>query len=156
MANSLRCMRSTSSSIMMQLTKALRDTAAHGSSGSQMVGFIGHRYSKTEREWQFLVHWLGYEPKEPDATWEPLGTLVVDVPVRVQSYARTIRNASDRSMVMAAVEELSAKLADSPLSGGEVLCVWAHWGCLFPGLGPFGCKLDWDRSCWGTDSQKAF
>ncbi|OWZ13978.1 hypothetical protein PHMEG_00012616 [Phytophthora megakarya] len=47
--------------------------------------FIEHRYNPERGRWELLVSWLGLQAIED--SWEPLSTLLQDVPVKVCEYA---------------------------------------------------------------------
>ncbi|POM66562.1 Hypothetical protein PHPALM_17559 [Phytophthora palmivora] len=46
--------------------------------------FIEHRYNQELGRWELLVSWLGLQAIEN--SWEPLSTLLQDVPVKVREY----------------------------------------------------------------------
>ncbi|OWZ01299.1 hypothetical protein PHMEG_00027342, partial [Phytophthora megakarya] len=51
-------------------------------------GFRDHRFNEESRRWELLVSWVGLQAIED--SWEPLSTLLQDVPVKVRDYVATI------------------------------------------------------------------
>ncbi|ETN07858.1 hypothetical protein PPTG_12401 [Phytophthora nicotianae INRA-310] len=47
-------------------------------------GFSGHRLNQQLKRWELLVAWMGLQAIEN--SWEPIITLLQDVPVRVRDY----------------------------------------------------------------------
>ncbi|KAE9037280.1 hypothetical protein PF010_g33342, partial [Phytophthora fragariae] len=50
-------------------------------------GFLEHRFNEEFERWELLVSWVGLQAIEN--SWEPLDTLLQDVPAKVRQYATT-------------------------------------------------------------------
>ncbi|ETO60408.1 hypothetical protein F442_23226 [Phytophthora nicotianae P10297] len=49
--------------------------------------FVDHRFNKEYGRWELMVAWAGLRAIEN--SWEPLATLLQDVPVKVRNYVAT-------------------------------------------------------------------
>ena len=89
------------------VTQDLLDHVAYVEGGHIVEALIDCKYNRQAKEWNILVKWMGID--EIENTWEPLSTLLEDVPAIVHKMIRTMSRANSNVKQMAtAVEALEA------------------------------------------------
>jgi hypothetical protein len=88
----------------LKVTTDLVDSIAHAAGGHFLDRILAIKQDPTTKAWQVHIKWLGLD--EEDSSWEPLATMLEDIPKAIADYVRTIKSKSSAKKIARVIESL--------------------------------------------------
>ncbi|GMF55364.1 unnamed protein product [Phytophthora fragariaefolia] len=76
----------------LDVTEEIRELVSNQGMLLGVEGFADFRFNASASGWELLANWTGLQDIE--ASWEPLHSLMKEVPVKVREYANSVEDAA--------------------------------------------------------------